>query len=1394
MSLRFCGRIDYKRLSFGILVFWGMCWVCPSFSFAQSDTLHITFDSVSIADTTVYRGVSAGFPHPVLSLITVKDEDNRYVHGLADKTRWLTPQDTNEMGVLVDDVWKTIWEYHEEDTTQPADPDVKQTTPEFLVTELTNVGISVALVMDYSWSMLSDSTVIQAAEEAARTFVRQMAVTDRAAIIKFRRHVEVFQDFTSDTTLLMEAIDRKFYGDSGTSYFDGIYEGIRITIPEAGRRTVVLYTDGRDNSSSHKKFAVIAYAQKNEIPVYTIGIGNQIIERNLKSIAYDTGGDYFKAEVEDLADVYLSIYGDMAGYYVLAHTSPDPCFDGTWRLVDLTLQYGEAEGRGVGRYRVPFLAPNVRVSKQVNTDSVRVVDGDTLHYALAGDTVSYGLWVMNDGLGRALDVEVVDSLPDSLSLIDYDRIPAVVTDDSLVWQIPRMDAGESVRIGYRVGVRSRMPMDAVELVNTVGVQCPGDSIPTDNEDQDTLYALGLPDFGVRCIPRSGTASPGYPLSLSAEIWNQGSADATRAFQTSFFVEGLVGEVVTVDTDTISSLAVGDTLRIQGTWQSPGWGDHTVRAVVDAEEVIDESDETNNEDACSVVVGINSLSVRVSDVSLSDEIRGVQGGFPESVLTSVNVTDQNSLSVRQLADQTAWLRPSDTSESGALVGNIWQQVSEYHREQPSYPANPDVTSTFSVTALTDVGFSVVLALDVSADLEGWHTRIDEGLSGFVEGFGASDWGAVLRYGGTVEVIQPFTQNKTLIASALDNSYSGSQRRFYDGLYEGISRASSRTGRNAVLAVVGGEDVGSSRDVSDVVNLAQDKGVPVYVLGLGGSIQGAGLEELCEETGGWYVGQTDVSDLSEPLSLIEGFLRDYYVFFYTSPDTIQNETWRVVDVTLSAFDLTRRDTGVYRSPLGFADVGVEKRAVGDSVHVVGQDTNWFVHSVDSVRYTLAVRNVGHQDVEDIVVEDVLPVCLNPVVFERNPTSILGNTLVWSFDSLGVGEEVRFDYVCAVDSVFLDTLTVAKTLVLANAVSLDCPQDTLLFNNADSDTVYLVLLPIDISVTKTGIGDSLSVSGQDTTWYVLPGDTVAYTVLVANRGDLTGENITVQEILPEEVTLIGASDPPVWQSGDTLVWSVDRLAGRGTERFFTYTCRVDTFMPPWEVPLVNRVTVDCEGDGVPGNDADGDTVWVAGIVPPDPQVRVTPSVVTPGDSVRVEVMTPVSVQGWDLRLFFEDGSWVTTYADAFIQSTVLQPYAWTVVVPDFGDTWMRTDEQEERVGVVFETVGFWGETRSATAYITLRSSDEFFLDENVFRTSTKSVLDMRFKLSSNRRAKVVVYDISGAFVKKVEEGNFVAGWSFTSWDGKSESGSPVGSGVYVAVLMSGSFQKAHKFILVR
>jgi len=208
--------------------------------------------------------------------------------------------------------------------------------------------------------------------------------------------------------------------------------------------------------------------------------------------------------------------------------------------------------------------------------------------------------------------------------------------------------------------------------------------------------------------------------------------------------------------------------------------------------------------------------------------------------------------------------------------------------------------------------------------------------------------------------------------------------------------------------------------------------------------------------------------------------------------------------------------------------------------------------------------------------------------------------------------------------------------------------------------------------------------------------------------------------------------------------------------------------------------------------------GVGVPEPRIFLSHYEIAPFDTTQIHVYTPIDVDRWDLIFVFEDSSKVTDFADDFSSATTLIPDDTTHVHPAFDDTRQRMSKESETVTVILNTFRDWGTgiEVKATASTTFRivSNDEFYLDRNIFKPDQETPIEMQFKLGYGRWSTLNIYDVSGALIRKLVAGNYDGGWNYEYWDGRDDKGRRVGSGVYVAILISGDFYQARKFILVR
>ncbi len=214
--------------------------------------------------------------------------------------------------------------------------------------------ISTVLVIDRSGSMDEDNK-LDGAQDAARAFVDQMRPGDQTAIIAFSNEPELIEPFTNDKDLLDRSI-RQIRADGPTALYDSMIAGVDELKGAAGRRALLLLTDGRDQirtgddsqASRASLDSAISSAVKAGIAVQTIGLGDRaggerdgIDETVLQKIADATSGEYFYAPSgAQLAGLYRKLSAGLQQEYTLTYRSPRPFYDGTRR--DIRVSVGGA--------------------------------------------------------------------------------------------------------------------------------------------------------------------------------------------------------------------------------------------------------------------------------------------------------------------------------------------------------------------------------------------------------------------------------------------------------------------------------------------------------------------------------------------------------------------------------------------------------------------------------------------------------------------------------------------------------------------------------------------------------------------------------------------------------------------------------------------------------------------------------------------------------------------------------------------------------------------------------------------------------------------------------------------------------------------------------------------
>ena len=224
--------------------------------------------------------------------------------------------------------------------------------------------LTLALVIDTSDSV---RTVFEEEKRTAISFLETtLRPEDIALVIAFDRSVTLFQDFTDNTNMLGRAI-RSLDVGGGTSLYDAVYLAAKDRLrDEAGRKAIILISDGEDTTSSitrtealiaaHQADAVI-YSISNAAPVRRGLFGGQSSGDmdTLERFSEETGGAVYELDDDDrFEEIFARIADELRSQYSLGYYSTNPNQDGEYRELEIIPLDRDHDVRGRKGYYAPI--------------------------------------------------------------------------------------------------------------------------------------------------------------------------------------------------------------------------------------------------------------------------------------------------------------------------------------------------------------------------------------------------------------------------------------------------------------------------------------------------------------------------------------------------------------------------------------------------------------------------------------------------------------------------------------------------------------------------------------------------------------------------------------------------------------------------------------------------------------------------------------------------------------------------------------------------------------------------------------------------------------------------------------------------------------------------------
>ena len=212
--------------------------------------------------------------------------------------------------------------------------------------ETSGQSLSCGILLDTTGSM---AEALPRVKNSIVKLIDALDPQDSVGIYTFDSRLTVRQEFTTDKQAAKRAILRT-RAEGQTALFDALSEAAQEVATRAGKKVLIVFTDGDDNASALNSTAAIARAKKLGIPLYAIAEGEAThshdLRRILDELSERTGGAAYQVKKpSEIEEVFAKISEELKHLYMIAYQPPANAGDSKWHKIEVAV-------RGVKDYRI----------------------------------------------------------------------------------------------------------------------------------------------------------------------------------------------------------------------------------------------------------------------------------------------------------------------------------------------------------------------------------------------------------------------------------------------------------------------------------------------------------------------------------------------------------------------------------------------------------------------------------------------------------------------------------------------------------------------------------------------------------------------------------------------------------------------------------------------------------------------------------------------------------------------------------------------------------------------------------------------------------------------------------------------------------------------------------
>jgi VWFA-related protein len=197
-----------------------------------------------------------------------------------------------------------------------------------------DVPLELVVAVDISGSM---AAAMPRLKQVVKVFLTAVPARDQVTLLGFNDTVFALTRKATDPAERIRAVDR-LAPWGGTALYDVIVRGVDMLGVRAGRKALVIFSDGEDQGSHVTLEQVVERLEASDVTLYMIGQGRGVTADRLKAVmtrlAEPTGGRMLSTNsIDELSAAFGDLLEELSHQYLLGYAPTAEGRDGNWHEI-----------------------------------------------------------------------------------------------------------------------------------------------------------------------------------------------------------------------------------------------------------------------------------------------------------------------------------------------------------------------------------------------------------------------------------------------------------------------------------------------------------------------------------------------------------------------------------------------------------------------------------------------------------------------------------------------------------------------------------------------------------------------------------------------------------------------------------------------------------------------------------------------------------------------------------------------------------------------------------------------------------------------------------------------------------------------------------------------------